>query len=88
MKLLWLVVLLLLSFGVSHAQDATIVQAQNEEVQLLIRRYMQCQADNVGNYNVQSRLFIEQQQQTAAELRKVKVELEQERKKHAEKESN
>jgi hypothetical protein len=47
----------------------------NEELQLTIRRHMQCQADNVGTYNAQSKLFLEEKQQLIKELLKVREEL-------------
>lgn len=46
-----------------------------EELQLAIRRHMQCQADNVGTYNAQSKLFLEERQQLIKELLKIKEEL-------------
>ena len=46
-----------------------------EELQLTIRRHMQCQADNVGTYNAQSKLLLEEKQQLIKELLKVREEL-------------
>ena len=46
-----------------------------EELQIAIRRYMQCQADNVGTYNNQVQLSQYQVEKLQAELNKVKKEL-------------
>ena len=58
-----------------------------EELQLTIRRHMQCQADNVGTYNAQSKLFLEEKQQLIKELLKVKEELKVLKEKEVTKES-
>ena len=46
-----------------------------EELQIAIRRYMQCQADNVGTYNTQVQLFQIEIGQLRAELDKAKKQL-------------
>ena len=73
---LFIAILLLTIPLVVHAQDVDS-KIESTELQSALRRYMQCQADNVGNYNIQSRLFLEQQQQLIAELKRIKLELTQ-----------
>ena len=49
--------------------------ATAQEVFNAIRRHMQCQADNVGTYNAQSKLFLEEKQQLIKELLRAQEEL-------------
>lgn len=72
------IVLLLLS-QVCASQTPTA--HPQEELQIAIRRYMQCQADNVGSYNDQMRVVIEKNERLLAELNKAKEELAQEKSK-------
>lgn len=52
-------------------------QVTQEELQIAVRRYMQCQADNVGMYNVQVQLLQNKVDQLQAKLDAAKKELEQ-----------
>ena len=72
MKYALCVVAVLLLSSLATAQE---VFNTNEELQLVIRRHMQCQADNVGTYNTQSKLFLEEKQQMIKELLKIREEL-------------
>ena len=72
MKYVLCVVAMLFLFSLAIPQE---VINSNEELQLIIRRHMQCQADNVGTYNAQSKLFLEEKQQLVKELLKAKEEL-------------
>ena len=72
MKYALCIVVVLLLTSLASAQE---VFNTNEELQLAIRRHMQCQADNVGTYNAQSKLFLEEKQQLIKELLKVREEL-------------
>ena len=72
MKYALCVVVMLLLTSLVNAQE---VFNTAEELQLTIRRHMQCQADNVGTYNAQSKLFLEEKQQLVRELLKVREEL-------------
>lgn len=56
---------------------AQVTQAVQEELQIAVRRYMQCQADNVGMYNVQVQLSQSRIDKMQAELDEVRKELEQ-----------
>ena len=67
--MLSVVVFLVLLPRLSSAETA------QEELQIAIRRYMQCQADNVGTYNTQVQLSQYQVEKLQAELNKVKKEL-------------
>ena len=67
-----LLVFFLLLPPVSIAQT---MQAVQEELQVAVRRYMQCQADNVGMYNVQAQLSQKRFDQVQAELDDAKKEL-------------
>ena len=51
------------------------VQSMQEELQIAVRRYMQCQADNVGTYNVQVQLSQKKFDLIQAELNDAKEEL-------------
>ena len=66
---------LLLTLIVILLPVLTIAQGQQEELQIAVRRYMQCQADNVGTYNNQVQLSQYQIEKLQAELDKVKKEL-------------
>ena len=72
MKYTLCIPVMLLLASLANAQE---VFNTTEELQLVIRRHMQCQADNVGTYNAQSRLFLEEKQQLIKELLKVREEL-------------
>lgn len=50
-------------------------QSMQEELQIAVRRYMQCQADNVGTYNVQVQLSQKKFDLIQAELNDAKEEL-------------
>ena len=54
-----------------------VAQTPQEELQIAVRRYMQCQADNVGMYNVQVQLLQSKVANMQAELDAAKKELEQ-----------
>ena len=72
MKYALCIVAALLLSSLATAQE---VFNANEELQLAIRRHMQCQADNVGTYNAQSKLFLEEKQQLIKELLRAQEEL-------------
>ena len=64
------------------AQTQQMQQATaTEELQIAIRRFMQCQADNVSSYNDQMRLVIEKNEKLLTELNKAKQELVKEKNK-------
>lgn len=72
---LWiLLVFFLLLPPVAIAQVTQVVQ---EELQIAVRRYMQCQADNVGIYNVQVQLSQSKLEKLQTELNAAKKEIEQ-----------
>lgn len=83
MKFALCIVTLLLLGQVCVAQTGQQIPTQQlqEELQIAIRRYMQCQADNVGSYNDQMRIVIEKNEKLSATLDTVKKELEQEKSK-------
>ena len=71
--LFWLASLLtILLVQSAMAQVPIVLQG---ELQIAIRRYMQCQADNVGMYNVQAQLSQNRLDQVQAELDETKKEL-------------
>lgn len=52
-------------------------QTAQEDLQIMVRRYMQCQADNVGTYNIQVQLSQGKLEKVQAELDAAKKEIEQ-----------
>lgn len=71
--LFWLASLILMLLAQpTVAQPISVMQ---DELQIAIRRYMQCQADNVGVYNIQVQLSQARLEQALAELGAVKKEL-------------
>lgn len=71
--LFWLASLILMLLAQpTVAQPISVMQ---DELQIAIRRYMQCQADNVGVYNIQVQLSQARLEQALAELDAVKKEL-------------
>ena len=71
--LFWLASLILMLLAQpTVAQPVSVMQ---DELQIAIRRYMQCQADNVGVYNIQVQLSQARLEQALAELGAVKKEL-------------
>ena len=73
MRTILLAVLLLVWPVVASLQ---VIPTSQEELQLAVRRHMQCQADNVATYNVQAQLFQAKLAQLQAELDEAKKQIE------------
>lgn len=77
MKFALSIIALLLLSQVCTAQTLAEEELQLQ-LQIAIRRYMQCQADNVASYNEQMKIVIEKNEKLLTELNKDKEKLTQE----------